>query len=88
MMHTKQAFCSICQAVTEHSAALDKNNEIALTCKTCSHLFGKHPLTDDPAELQRWIDAHQSNAGQVTVETAAAAQAVHDERFKKLMGIA
>ncbi len=83
----KQAFCSTCQAMTDHTVALDKNQEVNLVCG-CGKLFGKHPLTEDAAAFQLWIDAHQANQGQVTVEMAAQAQAVHDERFKRMMGIA
>lgn len=83
----RQVFCAGCQAVTEHGVKLDKNNELEFTCACGRALF--FPMTDDPAQLDKWLaDHHRDNKGQVTVEMANAEKEKADERFKKLMGIA
>lgn len=87
----KDIFCAGCQAITPHkmSRIQDRNghHEVVATC-ACGRAL-KFPITDDPAAFAAHLDAHhKSNAGQVTVEKAAADAAAHDERFKKMLGIA
>lgn len=82
---TKSIFCAGCQQDTPHTCSPDKNQEIVATCDTCARVV-KFPMSD---ALDANIAAHKTaNVGQVTVEMAEAAQAIHDEQFKKLMGIA
>ena len=82
----KQVFCAQCQAVTEQEVALDKNNEILAVCGCGRHV--KFPLVEDPQKLEEMLLAHhEANKGQVSVEMAAQAQKVHDEKFLKALGI-
>lgn len=82
---TKAIFCAGCQTDTPHTCTPDKNQEIVATCEACARTI-KFPMND---ALDANIAAHKAaNAGQVNVEMAEAEQAVHDEQFKRLMGIA
>ena len=84
---TKTIHCAGCRLDTEQVMSLDKNREIVATCPTCGRQL-KFPMVAGPTELDALIAAHKaSSAGQVTVEMAAAEQAVHDEAFLKVMGI-
>lgn len=84
---TKQIYCAGCRTETAHAMSLDKNREIVATCSVC-HRQIKFPMVGSPAELDNLIAAHKaSSAGQITVEMAAAEQAVHDENFLKALGI-
>jgi hypothetical protein len=60
----KQAFCAACQTVTMQTFAVDRNNEIVVTCR-CSR-FLKFPLTETQEQLDALLEAHQkANQGQV-----------------------
>lgn len=84
---TKTIHCAYCRLDTAHAMSLDRNHEIIATCPTCGR-FLKFPMVGAPAELDTLIVAHKtSSAGQITVEMAAADQAIHDAAFMKAMGI-
>jgi transcription elongation factor Elf1 len=84
---TKTIHCAGCRADTPHAMSLDKNREVVATCGTCGRQL-KFPMVGSPAELDALIAAHKAaSAGQVTVEMAAAEQAIHDAAFMKAMGI-
>lgn len=84
--HVRKAFCAACQAETDHTCGLDKNQEVLCVCG-CGR-FIKVPVMESPADFESHLAAHKdSNVGQVTVEMAAAEQEKHDARFKKMMGI-
>lgn len=85
-MGEKEVFCAQCQVVSKMDLGLDKNNEVVCVCSCGRHL--KFPLVSDPKEFEDILKAHhECNAGQVSVEMAAEAQQLHDDKFKKLLGI-
>lgn len=85
---TKTIYCACCRLDTEHAMTRDKNAEIVATCTTCTRSL-KFPMVNSPAELDALIAAHKTaSAGQITVEMATAEEAVHDEAFRKALGIA
>lgn len=86
----KEVFCAGCQAKTPHkmSRIQDRNghHEVVATCD-CGRML-KFPVCETPAQFEDHLARHHaSNVGQITVEKAAADAAVHDERFKKMLGI-
>lgn len=84
---TKTIYCAGCQLDIDHAMSLDKNQEIVAICPTCGRAL-HFPMVGLPADLDALIAAHKAaSAGQITVEMAAAEQAIHDEAFMKLMGI-
>lgn len=84
----KQIFCANEQADTDHDCTLDQNKEVVASCVTCGRIL-KFPMPKDQEHWDELTAAHQqANAGQVSVEKAAEAEAQADEAFKKAMGIA
>lgn len=83
----KQIYCAGCRIETAHAMSLDKKQEIVATCAVCARAL-HFPLVGSPEELDALITTHKaSSAGQITVEMAAADQAVHDANFMKALGI-
>jgi RNase P subunit RPR2 len=65
---TKEAFCAQCQDLTTHTATIDANGELVLTCG-CGR-FIKVPGHNLTAEsLNDFLAAHhEANEGQVSAE--------------------
>lgn len=80
----KQLFCANEQQVTDHSAVIDQNQDMVLTCSVCERAI-KFPTEGMTREdLDAAIQAHQdANQGQVS---QAAQDAQNDELLQSLLG--
>jgi transcription elongation factor Elf1 len=80
----KQLFCANCQQVTDHSAVIDQNTDMVLTCSVCERAIKFPTAGMTKADIDAAILAHQdANRGQVS---QAAQVAQNDALLTELLG--
>ena len=78
MQKTKAAFCPACQAVTNHTVAIDASEEYVFTCAKGDSFF-KLPADFDMKGLDAWLEKYkESNEGRLSL---ASLEKSHKEKL-------